>query len=597
MIRFSPIGDVPFWAKMREKGEIEVKDFKKIIAEQIAKATNIGIDKIITNIEVPKDTKNGDYAFPCFILAKELKKSPVMIANELQETIDEGVKKDNIAEISEISAVNGFLNFKLNQNEITEELIKDFDKKQDKFGSQIQENPKNIVIDYSSPNIAKPFHIGHLRTTVIGGALYNIYKFLGYNVTGVNHLGDYGTQFGKLIEGYKLWGAEYNLEENPIDSLTDIYVRINNLCKEDESVLEACRNNFKKLEDGDKYCVDLWQKFRDLSLKEFQKVYDMLGSKFDSLNGEAFYSDKMPEVIELLKKAGKLEESEGAMVVKLDEYNMPPCLIIKSNGSSTYATRDLAAILYRSRTYDFDKALYLTSYEQILHFKQVFATARYLGIDEKYLKGLEHVTFGMVQLKTGKMSTREGNIIKLEDLLNEAIEKSREIIEEKNPDLENKEEVAKMVGVGAVIFNDLSNSRIKDEIFDWNIMLNFNGETGPYVQYTCVRTKSILQKAGYIPNAKDIDVSKLDDEDSKNIISTLYNFNKILNSVTEKEEPSILSRYLITLAEQYSSFYNNNHILDQEKEIKDARLYLTYMVKTVLEVGLNLLGIKVPEKM
>lgn len=574
-----------------------MKDFKEIIAEQIAKATNIEKDKIITNIEVPKDTNNGDFAFPCFILAKELRKSPVMIANDLQESIREQINANNVDEISEVNAVNGFLNFKLNQNKIAEEVIKSFNKMQDKYGSETQENSKNVVIDYSSPNIAKPFHIGHLRSTVIGGALYNIYKYLGYNVTGINHLGDYGTQFGKLIEGYKLWGEEYNIEEKPIDSLTEIYVRINNLCKEDESVLEACRNNFKKLEDGDKYCVDLWQKFRDLSLKEFQKIYDMLGSKFDSLNGEAFYSDKMPEVVDILENAGKLEESEGAKVVKLDEYNMPPCLIIKSNGSSTYATRDLAAILYRARTYDFDKALYLTSYEQALHFKQVFATAKYLGIDEKYTNGLKHVPFGMVQLKTGKMSTREGNIIKLEDLLNEAIEKSKKIIEEKNPNLENKEEVAKMVGVGAVIFNDLSNNRIKDEIFDWDIMLNFNGETGPYVQYICVRTKSVLEKAGYIPNIQDVDVSKLNDEDSKNIITTLYNFNQTLNSVTEKEEPSILARYLVTLAEQYSSFYNNCHILDQEKEIKDARLYLTYMVKTVLEKGLNLLGIKVPNKM
>ena len=296
-----------------------MKDFKEIIAEQIAKATNIEKDKIITNIEVPKDTNNGDFAFPCFILAKELRKSPVMIANDLQESIREQINANNVDEISEVNAVNGFLNFKLNQNKIAEEVIKSFNKMQDKYGSETQENSKNVVIDYSSPNIAKPFHIGHLRSTVIGGALYNIYKYLGYNVTGINHLGDYGTQFGKLIEGYKLWGEEYNIEEKPIDSLTEIYVRINNLCKEDESVLEACRNNFKKLEDGDKYCVDLWQKFRDLSLKEFQKIYDMLGSKFDSLNGEAFYSDKMPEVVDILENAGKLEESEGAKVVKLDE--------------------------------------------------------------------------------------------------------------------------------------------------------------------------------------------------------------------------------------------------------------------------------------
>lgn len=571
-----------------------MKDFKQIIAEEIEKATNINKEKILENIGVPKDTSNGDYAFPCFILAKELKKSPVAIAEEIKEKISQNL--ENIKEISEVSAVNGFLNFKLNKNQITQEVIDEFDTEKENFGSQKQEKPQNIVIDYSAPNIAKPFHIGHLRSTVIGQALYNIYKYLGYNVTSINHLGDYGTQFGKLIEGYKRWGAEYDIENNPIDELMQIYVRINNLCKEDESVLEECRNNFKKLEDGDPYCVEIWKKFRELSLKEFDKVYDILGVKFDSLNGEAFYSDKMPEVIETLKKAGKLEESEGAQVVNLGD-DMPPCLIIKSNGSTTYATRDLAAIMYRARTYDYDKAIYVTSYEQILHFKQVFATAKYLGLDEKYTNGLVHVPFGMILLKTGKMSTREGKVIKLEDLLNEAIEKSKEIIEKKNPELENKEDVAKKVGVGAIIFNDLSNGRIKDEIFDWDIMLNFNGETGPYVQYTTVRAKSVLEKAGYIPNVKEVNVEKLNDKDSQKIINQLYNFNSILKNVTEKEEPSILARYLVDLAQNFSSFYNNCHIITEDKEMQDARLYITYMVKTILEKGLNLLGIQVPEKM
>lgn len=571
-----------------------MKDFKQIIAEEIEKATNIDKEKILENIGVPKDTSNGDYAFPCFILAKELKKAPVAIAEEIKEKILQNL--ENAKEISEVNAVNGFLNFKLNKNHIAQEVIDEFDKEKENFGAGKLKKAQNVVIDYSAPNIAKPFHIGHLRSTVIGQALYNIYKYLGYNVTGINHLGDYGTQFGKLIEGYKRWGAEYDIENNPIDELMQIYVRINNLCKEDESVLEECRNNFKKLEDGDQYCVEIWKKFRELSLKEFDKVYDILGVKFDSLNGEAFYSDKMPEIIDILKKAGKLEESEGAQVVKLGD-DMPPCLIIKSNGSTTYATRDLAAIMYRARTYDFDKAIYVTSYEQILHFKQVFATAKYLGLDEKYTNGLVHVPFGMILLKTGKMSTREGKVIKLEDLLNEAIEKSKEIIEKKNPELENKEDVAKKVGIGAVIFNDLSNSRIKDEIFDWDIMLNFNGETGPYVQYITVRAKSVLEKAGYIPNIKDVKVEKLNDKDSQNVINILYNFNTVLKSVTEKEEPSVLARYLINLAQGFSSFYNNCHIIGEDKETQDARLYLTYMVKTILEKGLNLLGIQVPEKM
>ena len=568
-----------------------MKDFKDLLAKEISKVSNIDEEKIKENLEVPKDSTNGDYAFPCFILAKELKKAPALIATELQSKIAQEINNEDI---KEVTAVNGFLNFKINRQKMVEELAKEFDTKKENYGSGNQN--KNIVIDYSSPNIAKPFHVGHLRSTVIGAALYNIYQFLGNNVTGINHLGDYGTQFGKLIEGYKRWGKEYNIEENPIDELTKIYIRINNLCKEDESVLEECRNNFKKLEDGDPYCKELWEKFRALSLKEFEKVYKMLGSKFDSYNGEAFYVDKMPEVVNLLQKSGKLVDSEGAKVVDLGE-DMPPCIIIKSNGSSTYATRDLAAILYRARTYDYDKAIYVTSYEQILHFKQIFKTATYLGLDEKYIKGLEHVPFGMVLLKTGKISTREGNIIKLEDLLNEAVERSKKVIESKNPNLENKDDVAHKVGIGAVIFNDLSNSRIKDEIFDWDIMLNFNGETGPYIQYMCVRTKSVLEKAGYIPELKDVDLSKLDDENSKNLVNILYNFNQTLVNVTEKEEPSILSRYLISLAKEYSSFYNNCHILNEDKSLQDARLYLTYMVKTVLEKGLNLLGIQVPDKM
>ena len=571
-----------------------MKDFKQIIAEEIEKATDIKSEQILSNIGVPKDASNGDYAFPCFSLAKELKKSPVAIAEEIKQKIEQGL--ENNKEISEVNAVNGFLNFKLNKNYIAKEVVEEFEKEKQHFGAGKLEKVQNIVIDYSAPNIAKPFHIGHLRSTVIGQALYNIYKFLGYNVTSINHLGDYGTQFGKLIEGYKRWGTEYDIENNPIDELTKIYIRINNLCKEDESVLEECRNNFKKLEDGDEYCTTLWKKFRDLSLKEFNKVYDVLGIKFDSLNGEAFYSDKMPEIINILEKAGKLEESEGAKVVKLGE-EMPPCLIIKSNGSTTYATRDLAAIKYRAETYDFDKAIYVTSYEQILHFKQVFETAKYLGLAPKYTNGLVHVPFGMVLSKDGKMSTREGKIIKLEDLLNEAIEKSRKVIENKNPNLENKEEVAKKVGIGAVIFNDLANSRIKDELFDWDTMLNFNGETGPYVQYTTVRAKSVLEKAGYQPDIKDVNIEKMNDIDSQKIINQLYNFNNILKSVTEKEEPSILARYLVDLAQNFSSFYNNCHIITEDKEMQDARLYITYMVKTVLEKGLNLLGIQVPEKM
>ena len=570
-------------------------DFKEIIATEISKATNIEAKELKTYIETPKDTKNGDYAFPCFRLAKELKKAPPVIANEIKEKIEsDETKNDNI---ENVQVAGGYLNFFIKKSTIAREVVNAFADSEE-YGKSNLGNTKNIVIDYSAPNIAKPFHIGHLRSTVIGAALYNIYKYLGYNVTGINHLGDYGTQFGKLIEGYKRWGDEYNIEEDPIDELTKIYIRINQACKEDESILQACRDNFKKLEDGDPYCKELWTKFRELSLKEFQRVYDLLGSKFDSWNGESFYSDKMPEVIRLLEKAGKLQESQGAKIVDLEDQGInTPCIIVKSNDSTTYATRDLAAILYRARTYDFDKALYVTSYEQVLHFKQVFATAKYLGLDEKYLKGLEHVSFGMVLLQTGKMSTREGNMIKLEDLLNEAISRAKDIIDKKNPELENKEDVAKKVGIGAVIFNDLANSRVKDEIFEWDSILNFQGETGPYIQYTYVRTKSVLDKVEKLPSVEDVDITKLEDDYSQAILKLLYNFQDVLVQVTEKNEPSILSKYLIDVAKAFSSFYNENRIIGEEPAVQNARIYLTAAVGKVLKKGANLLGMEMPEKM
>ena len=567
-------------------------NFKNIIAKEISKIVNIQEKELETYIEVPKDSSNGDYAFPCFRLAKELKKAPPIIAEDIKEKL-----KIEGETIEKVEVIGGYLNFYINQKLLTKEVLTEISKKEEYGKSDIGKG-KNIVIDYSAPNIAKPFHIGHLRSTVIGGALYNIYKYLGYNTIGINHLGDYGTQFGKLIEGYKLWGKEYNIEEDPINELTKIYIRINQLCKEDEKVLEQCRMNFKLLEDGEPYCKEIWEKFRELSLKEFQRVYDLLGSKFDSWNGEAFYSDKMPEVIQILDKTGKLVESEGAKIIDLEDKGInTPCIIQKSNGSTTYATRDLAAILYRARNYDFDKALYVVSYEQTLHFKQVFEVAKLLGLDEKYTNGLKHVPFGMVSLSTGKMSTREGNIVKLEELLNEAISRAKDIIEEKNPDLEDKEDVAKKVGVGAVIFNDLSNSRIKDEIFDWNQILNFQGETGPYIQYTYVRTKSVLEKAGYIPQIEEIKFDKLEDESSKNIINLIYNFENILEQVTQKEEPSILSRYLIDVAKSFSNFYNDNKILVEDKDTQNARVYLTYSVGKVLKIGAKLLGIDMPNKM
>ena len=512
-------------------------DFKKIISEKIGKITNVDSKNIYEFIETPPNKEMGDYAFPCFKLAKDLKKAPPVIANELKDKL---TFENN--EIVKIEIAGGYLNFYVNAQMLISEVLTEVEKLKENYGSSKVGEGKNIVIDYSAPNIAKPFHIGHLRSTVIGNSIYKLYKFLGYNCIGVNHLGDWGTQFGKLIEGYKRWGEEYNIDENPIDELTKIYIRINALCKEDETVLNDCRNNFKKLEDGDEYCTNLWKKFRDLSIKEFQKVYDILDIHFDSLNGEAFYADKMDEVVHIL-------------------------------------------------------AIYVTSYEQILHFKQIFEVAKLLGLDEKYINGLVHVPFGMIQSKNGKLSTRDGNVIKLEDLLNEATSRVETIIDAKNPELENKKEIAKKIGIGAVIFNDLYNSRIKDELFDWDTMLNFNGETGPYVQYIYVRTKSVLEKAGYIPKIENVNFEKLQDEKSLEIIKLIYNFGDIIMQAAEKYEPYILARYLISLAQAFSSFYNENKIIGEEQQTQDARLYLTYATGIILKRGANLLGIQMPEKM
>ncbi len=566
-------------------------DFKKIIGEKIAKAAELDPNEVTSYIEIPPNTDLGDYAFPCFKLAKVLRKAPPAIAAELKEKIevDENISKVDIA--------GGYLNFYINRLAITASVLKEIEKSGDKLGANNSGEGKNVVIDFSSPNIAKPFHIGHLRNTVIGAALYKIHKYLGYNTIGVNHLGDYGTQFGKMIEGYKMWGNEYNLEENPIDQCMDIYVRINNLCKEDEVVLERCRENFKKIEEGDPYCVEMWNMFKDLSLKEFQKIYGMLGVTFDSYNGEAFYSDKMDEVVDKLEDAGALTDSEGAKIVDLEDKGLGVCMIKKSNDSTTYATRDLAAILYRARNYDFDKCLYVVAYEQNLHFKQIFEVAKNLGIAEKSLNGLEHVAYGMVRLTTGKMSTREGTVIKVDALLQEAIDRVEKVIEEKNPEMENKHEEAKKIGLGAVIFNNLSTSIIKDLVFDWDIALNFNGETGPYIQYVYVRTKSVLEKAGYVPKFEEVNIEVLQDKSSQNVITTLYNFENVLMNVTSKNDPSFLARYLIELSQNYSNFYNDNKIIDDDKDVQNARVYLSKCVGQVLKTGASLLGIEMPNKM
>lgn len=566
-------------------------DFKSYIAEAISKVTNINQEEIKSFIEIPKDEANGDFAFPCFRLAKELKQSPVNIANNIKENIV--VDKDII---DKIDVVSGYLNFYVSKTNLVKAVISKFDSQKEDYGKSNIGEGKTVIVEYSSPNIAKPFHIGHLKTTIIGNSLYKLYKYLGFNTIGINHLGDYGTQFAKLIEGYKRWGSEYDFSTDAIDKLADIYKRINALCEDDEKVLEECRETFKKLEDGDPYCTDLWNKFKDLSVKEFDKIYDLLGVKFDSTKGEAFYSDKMQEIIDILEKSGKLVESQGAKVVDLEDVGInTPCIIQKANGSSIYATRDLAAIMYRARTYDFDKCLYVVGEEQSLHFKQVFAVAKYLGLDEKYTNGLEHVSYGMIRLPEGKMSSRKGNFVKVEDLLDEAISKSKEIIQDR--DIENKDLVAKQVGVGAVIFEDLAESRTKNQVFDLKEALNFNGETGPYIQYMTVRTNSVLEKAGYIPDSSKLDLSKITDDSSIKLLKLIENFENILLEAMNKNEPSIISRYLIDVAQEFSTFYNSNKILCDNKDEQDARLYVTYMTKIVLTNGLGLLGIEVPEKM
>lgn len=572
-----------------------MEDIKSVIAKSIAECLEIEIDfnEILDKIEVPKDKNNGDFAYPCFNLAKVLKNSPINIANSIKEKIN----LDN--KIDRVEVVNGFLNFYLDNKNIVEGTLKNIVKKGSNYGKSEEGKGVNIIVEYSSPNIAKPFHLGHFRNTVLGKALYNLYEELGYNVTGINHLGDWGRQFGLLIEGYRRFNTEYDISKDPLGVLSDIYVRISKLAKEDESIMDIARDNFKKLEQGDEELTKMWQFFKDVSLKEYNRIYTILGSKFDSYNGEAFYNDKMDEVIDILDKKGVLVESQGAKVVEVGD-NIPPCIVLKSNGSTIYATRDLAAILYRARTYDFTKCIYITATEQILHFKQVFEVAKHL-VEEKYQKGLVHVSYGMIRLKTGKMSTREGNVIYINDLINEAIEKSKKIISEKNANLENIDLVSKQIGVGALIFNYLKSNKNKDIIFDLDETLRFDGETGPYVQYTYARTNSILNRTNFNINDIDIDLIDLSILNAKQeieLIKELEKFKDIIQKSAEEYEPAILSRYLIEVATLFSRFYNECSVLNVESEnLKIARCILVYATGIVIKKGLNIIGVECPEKM
>ncbi len=568
-------------------------NYKNEISKLISNSINIAYDKIIGFIEIPNNSSLGDYAFPCFRLAKELKMSPQKIA----EQILENMKYDKEL-IYNVEIVGGYLNFFINKGTLVRETIKDFDKKRENYGSSNIGNGKNIVIDYSSPNIAKPFHIGHLRSTVIGGSLYKIYKFLGYNSVGFNFLGDWGVQFGKVMAGISLWKDEYEfIEGKEIDTILQIYVRFSKEEKENPEMTNLAKSWLRKLEEHDEETYKIWEWIRKISLENFKKTYKLLNSSFDVYHGEAYYNDKMQGIIEELKNKNLLVESEGAQVVNLDKYDMPPCIIITSAGTSIYATRDLASLEDRAKTYDFEKAIYVVGSEQQLHFKQIFKVFELMGY-EKYAKNCIHVPFGLVVDKNGKkIGSRTGNSVVLEDIIHEAIDKVKNIILEKNPSIENIDETARKIGVGAIIFNDLNNSRVKDEIFDWDMMLNFNGETGPYIQYMYVRTKSILDKAGYVPNISDINTNKLLDEDSINIIKNIYLFNDIIVEAANKNEPSIISRYVLDIAKNYSVFYNNNRILSDDNDTTSARLYLTYMVNIVIENATKLLGMEMPEKM
>ena len=564
-------------------------DYKKHIAEKLA---SCGIDKeeIEAAIAVPPDNKMGDYALPCFKFAKVMRKSPVAIAEELKNTF----ATDDA--ISEVEAVNGYLNFRVNRTALVKETLEKIAEQGEAFGSSDMGNGKTICIDYSSVNIAKPFHIGHLSTTVIGGALYRIFKFLGYNAVGINHLGDYGTQFGKLIYAYKHWGSEEAVKEGGVKELTRLYVRYHKESENDPSMDDEARSYFKLIENGDEECVKLFNLFKEITLKEVEKIYDELDIKFDSYAGESFYNDKMQPVIDELAEKGLLVESEGAKIVDLEKYGMPPCIILRSDGASLYATRDLAAACYRKEHYDFDKCLYVVAYQQNLHFKQIFKVLELMG--KPWAKDLVHVAYGMVSLLDDNgnqvaMSTRNGTVVLLEDVLKKCHEKCLEIIEQKNPDLEDKENVARQVGTGAVIFGALSNSKIKDIAFSYSKILNFDGETGPYVQYTAARIKSVLRKGGAIGKYEIKNVN----EDEYQLIAMLSTFPDVVKAAAERLEPFFVTRYAIDVASAFNKFYFDCKIIGDDANETNFRLAISSATLTVLSSALTLLGIKVPERM
>lgn len=543
-------------------------------------------EEISQLIEIPPKPEMGDFAFPCFRLAKSYHKAPPMIAQDLKESIGDQ------AFLSEIKVVGGYLNFYVDKAQYAQQIIDKYNNATD-YGCSDQGKDKTICIDYSSPNVAKNFHVGHLRTTIIGNSLYKIFSKLGYKVVRINHLGDWGTQFGKLIVAYKKWGSREAVEEKGIEELMDIYVKFHEEAEKDDSLNDEARAWFLKMEQGNEEALEIWQWFRDISLKEFMRVYNILGMEFDSFAGESFYRDKTADVIKRLTDDGLLKESQGAMIVPLDEYDMPPCIVAKKDGSSIYATRDLAAILYRKATYNFDRCLYVTGLEQKLHFAQVFKVIELMGND--YAKNLVHIPYGLVSLKSGKISSRKGNVIFAEDLLRESINKTTSIIEEKNPDIPDKEEVAKQVGIGAIIFNDLYNQRIKDVIFDWNKLLNFDGETGPYVQYTYARASSVLRKIGEVPDT--IDYTLLTDEASIDLLKEIERYPQVIKDAAERYEPSVIARYSIDLAHAFNKFYHECQINVEDETTKYTRTNVVKIARYIIKDALSLLGIQCPEQM
>ena len=562
-------------------------DFKVEVAKKISAAVDMELDKVLDLIEIPPQSNMGDYAFPCFQLAKTMRKAPNMIAAEFAGKFE----SDGIIEKAE--QAGGYLNFFVNKKEYINDVIHEVLEKGEKFGSSTLGNGKNMLVEFSSPNIAKPFHIGHMCSTIIGGSLEKIYNHLGYNVSRLNHVGDYGTQFGKLISAYGRWIDEEALAKDAIGELLRIYVKFHDEAEKDPSLEDEARANFKKLEDGDPEAVAQWQRFRDMSIIEFEKVYKSLHIEFDSYNGESFYTDKMGEIVQLLEEKKLLVDSDGARIVDLSDANLPPCLVIKSDGTTIYVTRDLAAALYRKRTYDFYKNVYVVGNTQALHFQQLFATLKKMGFD--WVDGCVHVGFGLVKFPDKKLSTRKGDVIFLEDVLNEAVSRTMDVINTKNPNLEDKDEVARKVGIGAVIYAFLKNNRDRDIVFSWEDIINFEGDSGPYVQYTYVRGKSILRKAGYEPETADLGCLTSDEE--FNLVKLIGGFGDAVKEAGERYEPFVVTRQVTEIAKAFNKFYNSSPIMHADENVKNARLQLVKATCETIKAGMKLVCIEMPENM